>query len=179
MLFVGPFELAMQMPSWDRFLQQFSATSCNPAWKFFGLAFFLCGYKASSPPCPAPPRFLLMHAHTPGPINTWENLPLHFCYPQVYWWLHVFLPSPVCPLIVKSRWNFYQITEHVYESRCLFTQQTPEERTVGYGVQSLPFAYNMQLAFQMISLSQPIDVDFGSIVSDRPYIMVNVSAERL
>lgn len=55
----------------------------------------------------------------------------------------------------------------------LFTQKTPEECVVGYGAQNLPFAYDTQLAFQMISLSQPIDVDFGSIISDRPYIMVN------
>lgn len=55
----------------------------------------------------------------------------------------------------------------------LFIQQTPEERVVGAGVQTLPFAYDTQLASQTISLSQPIDIDFGSIISDRPYIMVN------
>lgn len=42
MLFVGPFKLAMQIPSWDRFLQQFSAISCIPRMKIFWFSIFSC-----------------------------------------------------------------------------------------------------------------------------------------
>ncbi|KAF2980592.1 hypothetical protein EK904_006406 [Melospiza melodia maxima] len=50
---------------------------------------------------------------------------------------------------------------------------TPGECVDGYRAQSLPLAYDTQLAFHMISLSQPRDVDFGNIISDRAYIMTN------
>lgn len=133
MLFVGPFKLAMQMPSWDRFLQQFSATSCTPGWKFFGLAFSFVDIKLPFPP----PRFLLRYIYTPVPTNRWESPPLHFCYLRVYWWLHVFLSSPVCPFMLKSQWNFHSITERVYESRCVvYTGDTRGMRGWLWGAKS-------------------------------------------
>ncbi|KAF4790921.1 hypothetical protein TURU_135831 [Turdus rufiventris] len=74
---------------------------------------------------------------------------------------------------VKSQRNSYRIPEQVYDRRCIFVEQTPGKCVDGYRVQSLPFAYDTQLAFHKISLSQPRDVDFGNIISDRPYIMLN------
>lgn len=86
---------------------------------------------------------------------------------------NLFLPSWICALTVKSQRNSYRIPEQVYDRRCIFVEQTPGKCVDGYRVQSLPFAYDTQLAFHKISLSQPRDVDFGIIISDRPYIMLN------
>lgn len=148
MLFVGPFKLAMQIPSWDRFLQQFSAISCTPRMKIFWFSIFsfvdikilFFFFSPTSFSC----------THTPQAQCTCGKIfPCTSATPESAGDFVYFLLCLVCPVTIKSRWNFYPITEHVCESRCVFIQ----ERVVGLWVQSLPFACDTQLAFQMISLS--------------------------
>lgn len=154
------------MPSWDRFLQQFSASSSTPRtikknyyFSFVAIKTFLFSF------IPLPPNSF---SCTPQACKHVGKSFLALLLSQ-----SLFLPSQICALTVKSQRNSYGIPKQVYDSRWVFVEQTPGECVDGYRAQSLPFAYDTQLAFHMISLSQPRDVDFGNIISDRAYIMVN------
>lgn len=157
------------MPSWDIFYNS-SQLLKHPQDDFLKLCYFSLWiqrvwvfFHFSSL---APNSF--SHTHTPQACKHVGKSSLAPLLSQ-----SLLLPSWICALTVKSQRNFFRIPQQVSDSRCVFVEQTPGECVDGYRAQSLPFAYDTLLAFHLISLSQPRDVDFGNIISDRPCIMVN------
>lgn len=75
-LFLGPFEIAVQITSQDRL---FSVTSCTPRMKMFWFNILLFGYQVS----------FSLHIQSRNQLQiqkrSWKNLPLCFCYSNVSW----------------------------------------------------------------------------------------------